>query len=212
MATSPPAPILPDPTCLHLTHLQASPGLITTRVTTTSSEAICPMCSSASTHVHSRYVRLIADLPWMGWAVRLELHTRRFFCLNLACSRQIFTERLPKVVEPYARRTKRLEAVLTLIGFALGGEAGKRLIEGMGLDLSPDTLLRLIHRAPESSHPTPRVLSVDDFSFLRGKVFGTILVDLDRRVPIELLAVKRDYSSPLLPHLESTSPPHECYP
>src|SRR2546421_12533273 len=32
---------------------------------------------------------------WMGWAVRLELHTRPFFCQNQQCSRQIFTERLP---------------------------------------------------------------------------------------------------------------------
>ena len=69
----------------------------------------------------------------MGWAVRLEVHTRRFFCLNLTCPRQIFTERLPNVVAPYARRTNRLTDVLTLIGFALGGEAGKRLVDGMGL-------------------------------------------------------------------------------
>jgi hypothetical protein len=68
----------------------------------------------------SRYVRCVADLPWAGWAVRLELHVRRFFCQNKECMRQIFTERVPSVVAPYARRTTRLTELFTLIGFADG--------------------------------------------------------------------------------------------
>jgi len=35
--------------------------------------------------------------------------------------------------------------------------------------------------------PTPRVLGVDDWSYRRGKVFGTILVDLERRCPVDVL-------------------------
>jgi transposase len=187
MASEVHSPLLPDPTCLHLTHLEASPRMITIVVATIVSEAYCPVCKCHSDKVHSRYVRNVADLPWMGWAVRLEVHTRRFFCLNLTCPRQIFTERLPNVVAPYARRTNRLTDVLTLIGFALGGEAGKRLVDGMGLAPSPDTLLRLIHAAQETAHSTPRVLGVDDFSFRRRISFGTILIDLEKRVPVDLL-------------------------
>jgi transposase len=123
----------------------------------------------------------------MSCAVRLVLHTRRFFCLNPECGRKIFTERLPNVVAPYAHRTLRLTEVFTLIGFALGGQAGKRLMEGMGLATSPDTLLRLLRAAPEKEHPTPRVLGVDDFSFLRARKFGTILIDLEKRVPVDVL-------------------------
>lgn len=128
-----------------------------------------------------------ADLPWMSCAVRLELHVRRFFCPNPECPRQIFTERLPSVVEPYARRTTRLTDVLTLIGFALGGEAGKRLVAGMGLSVSPDTFLRLIRAQPEEQAPTPRVLGVDDFSFGQRKSYGPILIDLERRIPRDIL-------------------------
>jgi len=84
-------------------------------------------------------------------------------------------------------KTLRLASVLTLIAFALGGEAGHRLGQEMGLLTSPDTVLRLIQRAPEKEHPTPRVLGVDDFSFLRAKKFGTILIDLEKRVPVGLL-------------------------
>ncbi len=123
----------------------------------------------------------------MGCAVRLELHTRRFFCLNRDCVRQIFTERLPSVIAPSTRRTMRLTDIFTLIGFALGGEAGKRLVIGMGLSTSPDTLLGLIRAQQDRQIPTPRVLGVDDFSFCKRRTYGTILIDLERRVPIELL-------------------------
>jgi hypothetical protein len=57
----------------------------------------------------------------------------------------------------------------------------------MGLVTSPDTLLRLIRAQPEEQAPTPRVLGVDDFSFCKRKSYGTILIDLERRVPIEIL-------------------------
>lgn len=127
---------------------EASARSITAIVQTTSPEGCCPVCPSRSDKIHSREMRQVADLPWMGWAVRLQLHIRRFFCLNKECARQIFTQRLPSVVAPSARRTTRLTDDFILIGFALGGEAGKRLIEGMGLESSSDTLLRLLGSTP----------------------------------------------------------------
>jgi transposase len=123
----------------------------------------------------------------MGWAVRLRLSVLRFVCDNPECERQIFAEQLPGVIAPYGRRTLRLIDVLTVIGFALGGEAGKRLCRDLSLCSSPDILLRLVRSAPLPPALTPRVPGVDEFSFRRGKVFGTLLIDLERRVPIDLL-------------------------
>ena len=88
---------------------------------------------------------------------------------------------------PYARRTTRLSDLLTLIGFAIGGEAGNCLVERMGLETSPETLLRLVRKQEERQVPTPRVLGVDDFCFCRSRSYGAILIDLERRVPIDLL-------------------------
>jgi hypothetical protein len=73
--------LLPDPTCLHLQLLDASSAAITAVVTTTSEAAECPLCHRRSARIHSHYVRQVADLPWMGCAVHLELHVHRFSAL-----------------------------------------------------------------------------------------------------------------------------------
>lgn len=73
---------------------------------------------------------------------------RKLFCGNAKCKRSIFTERLPGVVAPWARKTARLSNRLTAVGLALGGAAGARLGRSMGLAASRNTLLRLVRRAP----------------------------------------------------------------
>ncbi len=70
--------LLPDASCLQLVRLQADKQFLLAIVATTSSGALCPLCQSHSERIHSRYVRVVADLPWAGWVMRLELHVRRF--------------------------------------------------------------------------------------------------------------------------------------
>ena len=89
--------ILPDTETLKLLHVCASGDSITLAAQTTSAEVCCPVCSTLSQRVHSRYVRTLADLPWQGIPVSVRLHVRRFFCDVDSCERDIFTERLPGV-------------------------------------------------------------------------------------------------------------------
>jgi len=80
------------------------------------------------------------------------------FVCSRPCPQRIFCERLPAVVAPYARRTRRLAHVLQVLGFALGGEAGARVARALMMCTSPDTLLRCIRRAMLPTPATPRVL------------------------------------------------------
>jgi len=53
----------------------------------------------------------------------------------------------------------------------------------------------LLHHLRTVACPPPisvRILGVDDWSWKKGQTYGTILVDLEKHCPIELLAVKRD--------------------
>jgi transposase len=54
-------------------------------------------------------------------------------------------------------------------------------------EISPDTLLRIIRHTPQNNHPTPRYLGVDDWAMKKGRKYGTILVDLERHLVVDLL-------------------------
>ena len=92
----------------------------------------CPVCGLSAARIHSRYTRLLGDLPWQGLRVQVRWNTRKFICENGACPRRIFTERLPDVAAHYARKTRRLKLILTCLAFACGGEGGSRLAACLG--------------------------------------------------------------------------------
>src|SRR5438046_2441058 len=112
--------LLPTPHLIQLDYLVASDVLITLVGHTCQGGAACPGCGRPATRVQSRYTRTLADLPWHGIPVRLQLRLRRFFCDQPDCSTAIFTERLPALVEPYSRRTGRQAQTLDQIGYELG--------------------------------------------------------------------------------------------
>ncbi len=149
--------------------------------------ATCPSCNRPSARIHSRYRRRLADFAWQGRSVVIEVRARRFRCASSDCERRVFAERLPTIAGVNARRTVRLGDVQRHLGLALGGEPGSRLAARLALPASSDTLLRLIRSEDPPRHLPPRVVGIDDWSFRRGKSYGTIVCDLERRRIIDLL-------------------------
>jgi transposase len=175
------------PECLVLTSLHPTATSLIVSVSCQHLTAACPVCQQPSERVHSSYQRTVADVPCGGRRVLLQLRVRKFVCPTHTCPQQIFTERLPDLVDPYARMTKRLQALVQALGLAAGGEQGSRLAQRCGIGTSPSSVLRHLMRLEARPLPPVRVLGVDDWSWNKGQRYGTILVDLERRKIIDLL-------------------------
>jgi len=179
---------LPHLEGLRLDEYTATAGRIALRVAAVTATAPCPACQHPSRRIHSRYVRMVADVAWGGVPVTLRVQVRRFFCGNTACPRRIFAERLPRLVDRYARQTCIRRTMLQRIGLALGGAAGARLAAALGLPVGRTALLALVRAVPRPTGEPLRVVGIDEWAWRRGHRFGTILVDLARHRVVDLLA------------------------
>ena len=175
---------LPD---FRLDQLESHHDTIQAHLTSTRTKATCPACQTTSRHIHSRYQRTVADLPWGTLPVTLHLRVRRFRCKAGHCQRKAFCERFPDHLEMHARKTNRYSLCLQHLAVAVGGNSGSRLGDQLHLNASASTIVRHLMTAPLPEKSVPKVIGVDDFAFKRGQSYGTIIVDLERGKPIDLL-------------------------
>lgn len=129
--------------------------------------------------------------------MQLFLPVRKFSCRNLLCERKVFAERIPTFVEPWARMTIRYCQQITSIGLATCGKGGARLAARLGILTTRQTILHRIIDLPEPPCGSILLLGIDDFSFLRGSRFGTLLVNLESHRVVDLLPDRKAETSAL---------------
>ena len=181
---------LPDG--IFISSVRATPTQLVVQIACRRSDAACPLCQQLSERVHGHYGRTVADLPCAGRRVILALTVRKFVCGIPTCPRQIFTERLPDLVQSYARMTNRLREALVALGLATSAQVSERLAPSQGMLISASTLLRRLRAVACPPPKSVRILGVDDWAWKKGQTYGTILVDLEKRCPIELLADRKE--------------------
>src|SRR5947208_9888331 len=160
-------------------------------VSATSPTSWCPLCSEPSSSVHCHYRRVLRDVPCAGRRVQLVLTVRKFSCRNAYCARKVFAERLPDFVEPWARTTIRFCQQITSVGLSTCGKGGAKLAARLGIQTTRQTILRRIMDLPDFPAESILFLGGDDFSFRRGRRFGTIFVNLETRHVVDLLPERK---------------------
>jgi transposase len=157
--------------------------------------APCPACGQLSGRVHSRYQRRLSDSAVAGQETMICLRVRRFFCRNDRCASKTFAEQVPGLTVRYGRRSSGLTEALRAVALALGGRAGARLAGRLAAGVSRMTLIRLIRAMPGPAiTASPRVLGVDEFALRKGHSYGTLLVDVETRRPVDILAERSSES------------------
>ncbi|MFE6715102.1 ISL3 family transposase [Streptomyces sp. NPDC057695] len=167
--------------------VEVADAVVRVEARSTAGRAACPGCGCWSGRIHGSYLRFPCDLPTSGKLVVMSLRVRRFLCAEGSCPRKTFAEQVPGLTRRFARRTERPRATLVSVGLALAGRAGARMADAFGVRGSRNTLLRLITSLPDPPTATPRVLGVDEFAQRKGRIYGTMLVDVETRRPVDLL-------------------------
>ncbi len=154
----------------------------------TSSTALCPRCGTPGSRVHSRYVRTIADIAFGERGLVLKLQVRKWICCEPSCSQRIFAERFPEMVQRHARMTDRLVKALQSIGVTTNGADAARIALSLGMPTTAKTIIRRVLQLPLSSEGEVAKVGIDEWAWKKGQHYGTILVDLEKRRVVQLLA------------------------
>lgn len=64
-----------------------------------------------------------------------------------------------------------------------------------GLSVTRRTVLRLVEALPDPEVPAPRVVGVDEYATRGGRHYGTVMVDVESRRPVDSLP-DREASDP----------------
>jgi len=181
------SPFLPLPEGMVMGQVEISAAQLTVEVISTQPVAHCPGCGSPSDHIHCQYQRTVHDVPCGGRTVVLRLRVRKFVCRTATCSRKVFAERLPDLVQPWARVSTRLLEELKAVGLSASAEVSERLAPRLGMQVKAPTLLRYLRTIPPPADGPVRVLGRDDFALKRGDSYGTMVVNIETGKPLDLL-------------------------
>jgi transposase len=107
--------------------------------------ARCPYCGKISEKTHSRYQRVLNDLPIQGKKVKIILNNRKFFCANKKCARTTFAETF-NFYHPKATKTDRLQEAILEIALGQSSIAASRYLKKHVAEVGKSTICILLKK------------------------------------------------------------------
>lgn len=164
--------------------------------------AFCPHCGCKSSKCHSRYTRILYDLPISEYKVKLLFQVRKFFCSNPECNTKTFAEQPSKDIQPYQRNTTRFKNKLVSLASCMSSNQAERQLRMFDRKISGRTLLRYLHQVQVPEHKTITQVGVDDWAKRKGINYGSVLIDIKTKSFVGLLngREKEDFATWLEQH------------
>ena len=175
------------PSTLDLDSIEIQEQTIIVHLRATSPTAPCPQCGTAGSRVHSCYQRTIADVAFGERILVLKLRVRKWICPETSCSRYMFAERFPELVQRYARMTNRLIKALQSVGVITNGVDAAQIASSFGVPTTDKTIIRRVLHLPLPNEGEVHKIGIDEWAWKKGHRYGTILVDLEKRRIVQLL-------------------------
>lgn len=172
------------------------PGEVVITAESTRTKATCPSCRRRA-FAHDRVEVHVRDLHCFGRPTRLVIKKRRWRCRTTGCIKKTWTEKLVGVAPRQVLTLRAGAEVTRQVGQLCRSVASVATEYGVGWDTAWAAVA--FHGTPLVENPSRvgsvRALGVDEHTYLSSKpqhatIYATGLVDLDRRVMIDLFEGK----------------------
>ena len=140
---------LPDERLCYVSH-ENEGTTIKIYVQSIDEQATCPYCREMSSKVHSRYIRVLQDLPIQGNKVKLLIENKKWFCLNKDCPHKTFAESFT-FYEPNATKTKRLQEEILRVSLTQSSLSATRYLRASVADVGKSTICNMLKKTRETN-------------------------------------------------------------
>jgi len=124
----------------------------------------------------------------MGKRVLLHITANEYYCREETCSTRTISEDYEGFIGRRKKMTNRLEEFIRTLALETNCEGAAMICQKMGIQVSGDTIIRLLLKLSEQ--PTPvsgESIGVDDFAYKKGRTYCTVICDGETHAPIEIL-------------------------
>jgi transposase len=176
--------------------VEECPGEVVVKVESTRTKVTCPSCRRRA-EAQDRVEVHLRDLHCFGRPARLVIRKRRWRCRTKGCIKKTWTEKLQGIAPRQVLTVRAGMEVTRQVGQLCRSVASVASEYGVGWDTAWAAVE--LHGKPlvntTSRVGAVRALGVDEHTFLSAKpthatVYATSLVDLDRRIVIDLFKGK----------------------